>query len=70
MKTMQIGELKVQFSKVMESILQGEEVIISRGRKKENIAVIAPFAEYKEGNRVKPGSLEGRASSKIKKGYK
>ncbi len=70
MKTMQIGELKAQFSKVMESVLQGEEVIISRGRKKENIAVIVPFSEYKEKNRIKLGALKGKATYKIKKGYK
>jgi prevent-host-death family protein len=69
MKTMQIGELKAQFSKVMESVLQGEEVIISRGRKKENIAVIVPFSGYKEKNRIKLGSLKGKGTCKIKKGY-
>jgi prevent-host-death family protein len=70
MKTMQIGELKAQFSKIMESVIQGEEIIISRGRKKENIAVIVPFSEYKEKNRIKLGSLKGKASYKITKEYK
>jgi prevent-host-death family protein len=70
MKIMQVGELKAQFSKVLESVQQGEEVIISRGRKRENIAVIIPFSEYKEKNRVKLGSLKGKATYKIKSSYK
>jgi len=69
MKIMQVGELKAKFSKVLEDVQQGEEVVISRGRKKEHIAVIVPFSEYKEKNRVRLGSLEGKASYKVKKGY-
>lgn len=70
MKIMQVGELKAKFSKVLDDVQRGEEVIVSRGRKKEQIAVIVPFSEYKEKNRVKLGSLKGKATYKVKTGYK
>ena len=48
MKTLQVGELKSNFSKILEEVKHGEEIAISFGRKKETIAVIIPFSKYKK----------------------
>jgi len=47
MKTLQVGELKTKFSKVIEEIKGGEEITISYGKKHEKIAVIIPYNKYK-----------------------
>jgi len=47
MKTMQIGDFKAQFSKVLEEVKQGEEIIISYGKQKRNVAVIIPYEEFR-----------------------
>ncbi len=65
MKTFQVGELKSNFSKILEDVKHGEEIIISFGKKKEKIAVILPFSKYKKITHRKLGLLEEKASFKI-----
>ena len=48
MKVMSVGELKPQFSSVLNNIKTGEEIIVSYGRKKEKVAVIIPYEKYKK----------------------
>ncbi|MCK4516120.1 MAG: type II toxin-antitoxin system prevent-host-death family antitoxin [Spirochaetaceae bacterium] len=60
MKTMQVGELKARFSEVVEEVKNGEEIVISYGKRKENVAVIIPYATYQKRNKVKLGLLRGR----------
>ncbi|MDR0780129.1 MAG: type II toxin-antitoxin system Phd/YefM family antitoxin [Pseudomonadales bacterium] len=62
MKTLTVGELKAQFSEVLDQIIKnGKPVAISYGKKKEKIAAIVPY------NHVAPkmarplGPLKGRA---------
>ena len=62
MKSMQIGELKAKFSQVIERVKRGEKIIVSYGKSKENVAVIVPYAEYKQTNSIKLGLLKGKAS--------
>jgi prevent-host-death family protein len=71
MKTLTSATVKNDLSHVLEMVRQGEEIVISYGRKKEKIAVIVPYKKYTQ-NRVsrKLGTLEGKASYKIKKGFK
>jgi prevent-host-death family protein len=65
MKTMQIGELKTNFSRVIERVKSGEKIIVSYGKSKENVAVIVPYAEYKGTNSIKLGMLAGKATYKF-----
>ncbi|MEA1910792.1 MAG: type II toxin-antitoxin system prevent-host-death family antitoxin, partial [Spirochaetota bacterium] len=37
MKTLPVGEFKTHFSEVLEEVKTGAEIIITYGRKKENI---------------------------------
>ncbi len=61
MKTMPVGELKTHFSEVIEAIKKGEQIVISYGKKKKNIAVIVPFSQYEKKNSVKLGLLKNKA---------
>ncbi len=70
MKILPVGEFKAQFSKILEIVKQGEEVIISYGKNKENIAVIIPYQEYKERNKIKLGLLENKVKYKIHDDFK
>jgi len=69
MKTLQVGELKSKFSKILEDVKHGEEIGISFGKKKETIAVIIPFSKYKKNNKRQLGILKKKASFKIKKDF-
>jgi prevent-host-death family protein len=62
MRTMAIGELKAHFSEVLDQVAQGRPVAIGRGRKKNKVAIILPYSQYRDA--VEPrklGVLEGRA---------
>jgi len=65
MKTMRIGELKRKFSQVLDCVKKGEKIVISYGKRKENIAVIVPYAEYQAMNTIRLGVLLGKASYKF-----
>ncbi len=69
MKTLQVGELKANFSQIIKEVINGEEVVISYGKKKENVAVIIPYNDYKKKNKIKLGLLKGKASFKIKEDF-
>ncbi len=70
MKTLQVGELKSKFSKVLDYIKNGEEVTISFGKKKEKLAVIVPYSKYKKGIHRKLGILKNKASFEIHNDFK
>jgi prevent-host-death family protein len=63
MKTMQVGELKTHFSRVIERVKNGEKIVVTYGKDKRNVAVIVPYDEYKGGHSIKLGLLEGKASA-------
>jgi prevent-host-death family protein len=62
MKTMPVGEFKAHFSEAVEQVKRGEEIVISYGKKRENIAVLVPYSTYKQKNRIKLGVLKDKAS--------
>jgi prevent-host-death family protein len=57
MKTFPVGEFKAHFSKIMERVRSGEEIIITYGKKKEKVAVVVPYAAYKA-KRIQLGLLQ------------
>jgi len=69
MKTLPVGELKSNFSKIIQDIKKGEEITISFGKKKEKIAVIIPYSQYIPKNKRTLGILEKKASFKINKDF-
>ena len=47
MKTLTVGELKAKFSEVLAQVRDGEKIIISFGRKREKVAVLVPYLQYR-----------------------
>lgn len=60
MRTLPVGELKTYFSEVLDEIKSGEEIIITYGKKKENVAVIVPYNSYIKKNKIKLGMLKDK----------
>ena len=59
---MPVGEFKAHFSEAVEEVKRGGEIVISFGKKRENVAVLIPYATYKQKYRVTLGKLKGRAN--------
>lgn len=60
MKTYAVGEFKTHFSEIIERVRAGEEIIISYGKKKENVAVLIPYADYKT-KKIRLGILQNKS---------
>ena len=60
MKALPVGELKAQFSEVLEKVQNGETFGILYGKKKKPIAMIVPYSDTNKKER-KLGILEGKA---------
>jgi len=70
METLTAAEFKARFSEVLEKIRKGQRIAITYGRKREKVAIIIPYSESFEGGKRKIGLLEGKASFKVRKGFK
>jgi prevent-host-death family protein len=62
MKTLPVGELKAQFSEVLEQVKQGQSFGILYGKKKKPVAMIVPYRDTKKKKERKLGLLEKRVS--------
>ncbi|MBX3010431.1 MAG: type II toxin-antitoxin system Phd/YefM family antitoxin [Caldilineaceae bacterium] len=60
MKTFPVGEFKTHFSEIIEQVRAGEEILITYGKRKENIAVLIPYASYKS-KKIRLGLLQNKA---------
>ncbi|MEM7798860.1 MAG: type II toxin-antitoxin system prevent-host-death family antitoxin [Chloroflexota bacterium] len=60
MKTYAVGDFKTHFSEILELVRSGEEIIISYGKKKENVAVLIPYAAYKT-KKIRLGLLRDKS---------
>lgn len=60
MKTLAVGEFKSRFSEVLDEVKTGAEIVITYGRKKENIAVIIPYENFKKRNKVTLALLQNK----------
>jgi prevent-host-death family protein len=70
MKTLTVGELKAKFSEVLAQVKEGQEIIISFGRKREKVAVLIPYSQYRAKPERKLGLLKGRGRCVIHKDFK
>lgn len=59
MKVYPVGEFKTHFSEIIEQVRSGEEIIISYGKKKENVAALIPYAAYKS-KQIRLGLLQDK----------
>ena len=60
MKTLPLAEVKTNFSSLLKEVQAGNEIAVSYGKKRETIAVIVPYKEYKRSKKRKLGSLKGK----------
>ncbi len=69
METMTVGDFKTNFSEVLKKVLNGEEVAISYGKRKEIVARLVPGSgKIKEKRKI--GIFEGKAKINVKKDFK
>ncbi|HMU33259.1 MAG: type II toxin-antitoxin system prevent-host-death family antitoxin [Acidobacteria bacterium] len=63
MKSLPVGELKAQFSEVLEKVQQGETIEIVYGKKKKPVARLVPISDNKSKSKKKKrklGILDGK----------
>jgi antitoxin (DNA-binding transcriptional repressor) of toxin-antitoxin stability system len=60
MKTLPLAEVKTNFSSLLKEVQACNEIAVSYGKKRETIAVIVPYKEYKRSKKRKLGSLKGK----------
>ena len=70
MQTMTVGHFKSHFSQVLDLIQNGEDIVISYGKKKEKIAVLVPYDVYEGKPQRILGLLAGKASFSISADFK
>lgn len=70
MTQLTVGEFKAKFSEVVQKLLQGQEVVVSYGKKKEKIGVFVPYKNYEKKTKRKLGIWEGKASVSFAKDFK
>ena len=70
MKTLPVGELKAQFSEVLEKVKSGESFGILYGKKKKPIAMIVPYKDTVEKKERKIGLLEGKVNIQFSDDFK
>ncbi len=63
MKTLQVGEFKARFSEIIEAVRAGETVVVSYGRRRENVAALIPFSQLPATGPRLLGVLAGQASA-------
>ncbi len=69
MKTLTVGDLKANFSKILKNVQAGEEIAIAFGKKKEVVAFIVP-KELRQKPKRKLGIWEGKGTVVFKEDFK
>jgi len=62
MKTLQSAKAKTHFSSILKDVEAGNEIAITYGKKKQTIAVIIPYENWKKKQKRQLGTLEGKMS--------
>jgi prevent-host-death family protein len=70
MKSLPVGELKAQFSEVLEKVQQGESFEITYGKNKKPVAKIVPVNGTKLKKKRKIGMWDGKVKIKFAKNFK
>ncbi|MBI5483910.1 MAG: type II toxin-antitoxin system Phd/YefM family antitoxin [Deltaproteobacteria bacterium] len=70
MQTMTVGHFKSHFSQVLDFVHNGEDIIISYGKRKEKIAVLVPYDRYAGKPERTLGLLADKASFSVPTDFK
>jgi antitoxin (DNA-binding transcriptional repressor) of toxin-antitoxin stability system len=69
MKVLQSAEAKTHFSSILKDIEAGNEIAITYGRKKQTVAVIIPYDQWKKTKQRQLGTLKNRAKVHFSKNF-
>ena len=69
MKVFQSAEAKTHFSSILKDIEAGNEVAITYGRKKQTVAVIIPYDQWKKTKKRQLGTLKNKAKVQFSKDF-
>lgn len=69
MKLLPVGELKAQFSEVLEKVRQGHRYGIVYGKKKKPVAMIVPYEAPEEKKERQLGLLDGKYTIRFSSDY-
>lgn len=69
MKTLPVAEVKSHLSALLKEVEIGNDIAISYGKKKEIIAVIISYDEYKKSKKRKLGTLKGKMEVVFKEDF-
>lgn len=71
MITLPVGEFKAHFSDILKKVENGEEFVISFGKRKQKVAALIPYRKFKRRRKTrKIGLLKGKATAIIKDDFK
>lgn len=70
MKDMTAEEIQKDILRIIEMVQSGEDVLVTSGRTNEKIAVIIPYAKYRQQRKRKLGLLKGKANFRIREDFK
>ena len=70
MKSLPVGEIKAQFSEVLEKVQMGESFGILYGKKKKPVAKIVPMDEPIKKKKRKFGILDGKVKITFAEDFK
>ncbi len=70
MQTLPVGEIKAQFSEVLERVKQGESFGILYGKKKKPVAMIVPYTDSEKPKERKLGVLDGKVNVTFAEDFK
>jgi antitoxin (DNA-binding transcriptional repressor) of toxin-antitoxin stability system len=62
MKTLPVGEIKAQFSEVLEKVKQGESFGILYGKRKRPVAMLVPYVDAEVKAPRQLGIMDGKVS--------
>ena len=69
MRVLQSAEAKTHFSSILRDIQAGNEIAITYGRKKQTVAVIVPYEQWKKTKKRQLGTLKNRAKVHFSKDF-
>ncbi len=70
MKTLTYTQIKNNLAKILEMVKNGEEIIVSKNKGRDKVAIILPYEKYRKGKERPLGILKGKASFEIKDDFK
>ena len=69
MRVLQSAEAKTHFSSILKDIEAGNEIAITYGRKKQTVAVIIPYDQWRKTKKRQLGTLKNRAKVHFSKDF-